>query len=180
MVGGRMSQGGKRMLPRNQRQEALSRAYVRAIAARAGVLCTDAAQDFGIDLFLRGVATRDGQFWDTGPQLDVQLKSTTRAEVRATEVVYDLEVRAYNLLREPSAGGLRVLVLLVLPEDETQWLTQTVDELLLRRCAYWLSFRGAAPTTAHTTQRIVIPRTNVFSPEAVETLLNLVKQEGTS
>ena len=46
------------MLPRNQRQEALSRAYVRAVAARAGVLCTDTTQDFGIDLFFRAVGNR--------------------------------------------------------------------------------------------------------------------------
>jgi hypothetical protein len=46
------------MLPRNQRQEVLSRAYVRAATARAGVLCFDSTQDFGIDLFLRAVTAR--------------------------------------------------------------------------------------------------------------------------
>jgi hypothetical protein len=55
------------MLPRNQRQEALSRAYVRAVAAQAGVICNDAGQDFGIDLFLRGVGTRNGEYCDTVP-----------------------------------------------------------------------------------------------------------------
>jgi hypothetical protein len=40
------------MVPQSQRQEALSRAYVRAIAAQAGVTCTDLVQDFGVDMIL--------------------------------------------------------------------------------------------------------------------------------
>jgi hypothetical protein len=165
------------MLPRNQRQEALSRAYVRAIAARAGVICVDSTQDFGIDMFLRAVTIRNGGYFDTGPQLDLQLKSTMRAEVRDGQVIHDLEVRAYNVLREPIVGLTpRILVLLVLPEDESQWTTQTVDELVLRRCAYWLSLRGAEPTTAHTTIRITLPRTQVFSAEAIEALMSRLKQ----
>jgi hypothetical protein len=165
------------MLPRNQRQEALSRAYVRAVAARAGVICVDCTQDFGIDMFLRAVTIRNGGYFDTGPQLDLQLKSTTRAEVRDAQVIHDLEVRAYNVLRQAVVGLTpRILVLLVLPEDESQWTTQTVDELILRRCAYWLSLRGAEPTTAQTTIRITVPRMQVFSAEAIEVLMSRLQQ----
>jgi hypothetical protein len=49
--------------------------------------------DYGIDLVLRAVEVRDQQCFDAAPQLDVQLKSTRRAEVRADQVVHDLEVR---------------------------------------------------------------------------------------
>jgi hypothetical protein len=177
---GDVTQGGERMLPRNQRQEALSRAYVRAVAARAGVTCVDATQDFGIDLFLRGVTAEDGRYTDTGPQLDIQLKSTTRAGLRGPEVIYDLDVRAYNLLHQAVVGSApRILVLLVLPDDEAQWLTQTVEELSLRRCAYWRSLRGAEPTTAHTTVRVAIPHGNVFSVDAVRAMMDLLEQGGT-
>jgi hypothetical protein len=165
------------MLPRNQRQEALSRAYVRAVAARTGVICVESTQDFGIDLFLRAVSVRDGEYADTGPQLDVQLKSTMRAALRDAQVIYDLEVRAYNVLREAAVAPIpRILVLMVLPEDESQWTTQTVDELVLRRCAYWLSLRGAQPTAAHTTTRIAVPCTQVFSAEAITELMSRLKQ----
>jgi hypothetical protein len=165
------------VLPRNQRQEALSRAYVRAIAARAGVICADAVQDFGIDLYLRSVTFQDGHYSDTGPQLDVQLKSTMRAEVRDAAVIHDLEVRAYNVLREHLVPGWpRVLVLLALPEDEAQWLTQSVEELVLRRCAYWVSLRGAEPVTAHTTIRIALPRQNVFSAEGLTEIFAQLKR----
>ncbi len=165
------------MLPRSHRQEALSRAYVRAVAAKAGVLCDDVVQDFGIDMFLHGVEVRNGGYWDTGPQLDVQIKSTTRAEVRDDSVIHDLEVRTYNLLREENAFGRpRILVLVVLPEDEAEWLEQSVEQLIVRRCGFWVSFRGADPTTAHTTLRVAIPRRNVFSPDELQQLLSRIKQ----
>src|SRR5262245_22228853 len=129
------------MLPVNQRQEALSRAYVRAVAAQAGLTCGDLTQDYGIDMFLRTVPVAGNRYTDVGDQLDLQLKSTTRAGVTVTEVIHDLEVRAYDALRVVTRGCPRILVLLVLPGDETLWLTQSADELILRRCAFWASLR---------------------------------------
>jgi hypothetical protein len=159
------------MLPRNPRQEALSRAYVRAVAAQAGVLCSAHEQDFGIDMSLRAVEVRGREYWDTGPQFDLQVKSTTQALIRDTSIVHDLEVRAYNILRETVMRRPRILVLLVLPEDENLWLSQSPDELIVRRCAYWTSLRGAEPTTSHTTVRISIPAENLFSVEAIRAIM---------
>ena len=164
------------MLPRNLRQEALCRAYVRAVAARAGVICGGVENDLGFDLLLRSVESHDGQLWDTGAQIDVQLKSTTRAKFRATEVIHDLEVRAYNILRQPDVNRPRILVLLVLPEDEGKWLAQTEEALILRHCAYWLSLRGAEPTISRTTVRIAIPRGNLFTIEALQEMMDRVKE----
>ena len=70
----------------------------------------------------------------------------------------------------------RLLVLLVLPEDEADWLSQSPEQLILRRCAYWHSLVGSAPTTATSTVRITIPRENVFSVEAIRTLLANVRE----
>jgi hypothetical protein len=165
------------VLPRNLRQEALSRTYVRAIAARAGVICGGTENDLGFDLLLRSVEIHEQQYWDSGPQLDVQLKSTTRAEFRENSIVHDLEVRAYNLLRQENVNRPRILVLLVLPEDESEWLTQSEEALILRRCAYWASLRGAEPSTAHTTVRIKIPRANVFSVESLQALIDQARKE---
>jgi hypothetical protein len=159
------------MLPRNQRQEALSRAYIRAVAAQAGVICGEPEHDFGIDLCLRAVRRRGQRYTDVSGQLDLQVKSTTRADVGATHVAYDLDVKNYDDLREGGDNCPRLLVVLVLPDDETQWLSQSPEELTLRHCAYWLSLEGQQATTATRTIRIAIPRSNVFSVEAVQALL---------
>jgi hypothetical protein len=132
--------------------------------------------DLGFDLLLRSVETHDRQLWDSGAQLDVQLKSTVRAEVRETLVAYDLDVRAYNILRQENLNRPRILVLLVLPEEEGEWLGQTEEALILRRCAYWTSLRGAAAPAAQTTIRILIPRANVFSVESLQALMDRARE----
>lgn len=160
------------MLPRNLRQEALSRAYARAVAARARMICGSTENDLGFDLYLQGVEIHGQQLWDGGPQLDLLLKSTTRAGVRETVVAYDLEVRAYNILRREKVNRPRILVVLVLPEDEGEWMSQSQDALILRRCAYWTSLRGTGPTAARTTVRVSIPRANVFSVQCLGALMD--------
>jgi hypothetical protein len=163
------------VLPTNQQKEDLSRAYVRAIAGRAGVLCAEPRQDYGLDLFLRGVVSGEHRHLDSGFQIDLQLKSTTRAEVRETQVAYDLEIRAYEMLRRATPIP-SLLVLLVLPEDEIAWLTQTEEQLSLRTCAYWLSLRDAPSTTNEATIRVLLPRLNVFSVKAVQLLMDRLRK----
>ncbi len=163
------------MLPRNLRQEAMARAYVQAVAARAGLIATAPAADFGIDLCLHSVESR-GRRWGPGPvQVDLQLKSTTRAHLRGEHLYYDLDVKNYDDLRSPAPMCPRLLVVLVLPEQEEEWLHQTAEELTLRRCAYWLWLAGADATTATTTVRVQVPLAQVFS---VESMQNLVARLG--
>ena len=79
------------MMTRSHRQEALCRAYVQAIAAKAGLLSSRPEPDYGIDVSLRTVGVQGRQHSDTSFQLDLQLKSTTRANVTQNEMKYDLE-----------------------------------------------------------------------------------------
>lgn len=155
------------MMTRNHRQEALCRAYVHAIAAQAGVTWSKPEPDFGIDLSLRLVSLIEDRRRDVGTQIDLQLKSTTRAIVSESEVIYDLDVDTYNDLRNVNRPTLFFLVLFVMPPDEALWLSQTTEQLCLRHCAYWISLRGFPSTTATSSIRITIPRTNIFSVEAL-------------
>jgi Domain of unknown function (DUF4365) len=159
------------MLPRNLRQEAMSRAYVQAVAARAGLITTVPGADFGIDLCLHTVELRGRRCGPGAVQLDLQLKSTTRAQVRGEHLYYDLDVKNYDDLRAPAPLCPRLLTVLVLPELEDEWLNQTAEELILRRCAYWLWLGGAGPTTATTTVRVQIPLDHVFSVAAVQAIV---------
>jgi hypothetical protein len=159
------------MLTRAHRQEALCRAYVQAVAARAGLLCSKPEPDYGIDLALRTVEPAGEARKEAGVQLDLQLWATTRAVAFDSEVRYDLDVRTYeDLCRTPPIP--RILIPLVQPADEEAWLSQSLEALLLRRCAYWLLLRGEAGTTASSSVRVAIPRSQVFSVEAAQTLLS--------
>jgi Domain of unknown function (DUF4365) len=164
------------LLTKQHRQEALCGAYVRAIAAQAGLICSEPEYDYGIDLCLRAIRRRGSRFADVGGQLDLQLKSTTRARVNDSEVRFDLETKTYDDLRETGDNVPRILVVLLMPPDESQWISQSPEELVLRRGAYWLSLEGYPPTTASKTVRITIPRSNVFSVQAVLALMASLRE----
>ena len=113
---------------------------------------------------------------ESGFNLDIQAKSTTTRGLTATEVVYDLDVKNYDDLRDPQVGCPRMLVLLVFPEDETQWMEQTEEHLLLRHAAYWLSLKGQGPTRNQKSVRVLLPRTNLFSVQTLESLMSKVRR----
>ncbi len=163
------------MITRNHRQESLSRAYVQAIAARAGVICSVPELDYGVDLTLRAVDEANG-FVDAGVLLDVQLKATTIAAITDPTVVgFDLRVAEYDRLRRFDLPVPRVLVVLELPSDEADWIVQTPAELILRHAAFWLSLRGMPATASNVSVRVKLPRANLFTPTALSELLARIR-----
>jgi hypothetical protein len=163
-------------MTREHRQEALSRAYIRAVAALAGVTVCEMDNDYGIDLGLRMILTRENRRRDGSLQLDIQLKSITRANVTDDHVVYDLEVENYRDLRSTEPGCPRILVVLVLPQDEADWLGQSAQELTIRHCAYWMSLRGLPDSTAVSTVRVALPTANIFSVLAVQQIMQQLRE----
>jgi hypothetical protein len=154
----------------------MCRAYVQAIAARCGMSLGTPHPDYGTDVTLNEIALSGNRRCETGFKVDVQAKSTTRAKVGETHLRYDLEVKAHEYLRDARAWCPRILVVLLLPDEEEQWSSQTEEELVLRYCAYWLSLRGRRPAGRRKTVRIVIPRANVFSAAALQTLVDRFKR----
>ena len=149
------------------REEALSRIYVHAVATGAGYIASSPSLDRdGVDLQIRaGGAMR--------PALDLQLKATVNLERNGEGYVrYPLKARNYNLLREETQTP-RLLVILDLPRDEDRWMTVTVNELALRNRAYWLSLREFEETANTTSVTVKIPERNLFN---VENLIALMAQ----
>lgn len=155
------------LLTENDRKEALSWAYVRAVAAFAGY--TISVENFdrdGIDLRVHAGG------W-LSPSVGLQLKATNRlGEVRrdGNYRYNDLPVENYERLIRPSQVP-RYLVLLALPSDESDWLTVSVDHLLMRRCAYWVSLFGAPEIDNRATVTVRIPPGNLFDRDALQQLL---------
>ena len=146
-------------------EEALSRAYAHAVAARAGYLT--AVYDFdrdGVDLRIQaGGAMR--------PALDLQLKATINlGQPRDGHFRFRLNRRNYDLLRDQTQTP-RLLVVLDLPRDQREWMTITVDELVLRRCAYWLNLKGHEETDNRRSVNVRIPAGNLFDVNGLRALM---------
>lgn len=159
------------MLTRNHRQETLSRAYVHAIAGVCGLSCSGREYDYGVDLTLHEIRQRGDRFSESGFKLDVQAKSTGPKQWSATQLFFDLPVWNYDDLRDTTAGGYRILVVLVVPEEEAEWIDQTQSQLLLRYAAYWICLRGAPTTRNRKFIRIKIPCEKLFSAEALRAVM---------
>ena len=170
--------GLQRMITKQHRQEQLSRAYVHAVAAHAGLIFEPVTTDYGVDGSIRVVQKREGRRLLCGHSLDVQLKATTNWVFEDDEVVYDVEAKTYNDLvdrfNEPR-GTPMVLILMCLPKDEVEWLSITTEQLILRHCCFWCRI-GGTRTSNTATQRIRIPRSHMLDQISVGKLLGKVKK----
>jgi len=162
-------------IPLDHIKERLSNAYASAVAARAGATFTPKNPEYGTDAFIQSVTRLpNGKYTGTGHLLLCQLKATTTGELSDDSVIYDMEVDAYNKLAAWEGSTSCILVLFRLPQDPEEWLNLDEEQLLLKNCCYWVHITDP-PSTNRQSQRIRIPRTQTFTPEAVTELLEKVK-----
>jgi len=145
-----------------QQKERYSRAWIVAAASgadyRYDILMDD--QD-GVDMTVR----------DRRQLLDFQLKATSHPVVHDGHLIHDLDVRTYDLLRDPQRSGMGVLALVVVDEDPTDWLEMDSDSTLLARCAYYLPLLGLPDTQNTATVRLKVPVANLLTIDAMKRLM---------
>ena len=161
----------------------LSYAYLHAVAARAGFGCkVGSRMDDGasVDAFVRVNKRIDptSVLWNF--DFEVQLKATkqTLSETDGRFSYFMKGVDRYDRLREPGSPLPKLLVVLILSSDPAQWLTLDENSLIARRCAYWVSLKGAPVSDNGTGQTIAVPRTQILSVEGLRNVaLRLPQQE---
>jgi hypothetical protein len=134
--------------------------------------------DYGVDATVRSVVELpNGKLLPSGFPLDLQLKATVDWQDRNGSIAYALEADTYNALvsraNEPRGTPL-VLVLLCLPQQEDQWLSATIDQMILRHCCYWHCLKGEQ-TTNRRTKTVLIPKNHVLDTAALAGLIQSVK-----
>ena len=148
----------------NTRKERFSLAYIAAIAARAGFEFLESSDDFdSIDGLLRSAQGRR-------PKIEFQAKATSRDLVRADHIAFPLGLKNYDELRIETITP-RLLFVVILPNDEEQWLSQSQDELILRHCGYWQSLRGMPDVVNEHSVTVRLPRTQIVSVEQISALM---------
>ncbi len=162
------------LLSMNEMEAELSYAYLHAVASRAGFACEIAGRQSdraGIDarVHVKERLALNASFTDFS--IEVQLKATSRNPALQNEhYSHWLKFDHYEKLRNPGVWNLRLLVVLFLPEDESQWLVHDEVGMVTRRCAYWVSLRGAGPSDNATGQTVYVPKANRFSHDGLRAL----------
>ncbi|MGO7413842.1 DUF4365 domain-containing protein [Rhizobium ruizarguesonis] len=154
----------------------LSYAYLHAVASAAGMACESCGRhedNAGADARIVAWAPFQNGGYKTEVELKIQLKATIRPPSMVGEsFAYAFKgIRRYDDLRAESLTIPRILVVLFLPPESTDWLHHSEDALLLRKCAYWVSLRGARPSANDTTQTIYIPKAQRFDVDGLAKLM---------
>src|SRR6266566_4487959 len=160
----------------SQQKEQYSNAYLRAVAAVAGygVYKPDPDED-SVDW---GIAARGGRGSILSPRLEVQLKCTATELPTEPVLRYALKRKNYNDLKTSNLLVPRILVVVRVPERPADWLHQTEEQLAMRHCGYWRALRGLPDTTNETTVTVEVPRSQVFSAEALRTIMDRIGMGG--
>ena len=151
-------------MTKNMQMEQLSLAYIRAVAANSGYQVVRPEPDVdSVDGVLMAA-------FGKRPRIEFQAKATTQDIFRGDELRFPLPVKNYNELRADTRVP-RILLVFLMPEEESHWLLQTNDELCLRRCAYWLSLESLPGTPNTDTVTVRVPVRNVFDSNKLVDLM---------
>lgn len=159
-------------MARTAQQEGFGDGYLLAVAAAAG--CATSLRrpdDDSIDWTLSCKLS-------LRPKLDIQMKTTTIHEMNGEELHYPLKIKNYNDLVMTNILVPRILILVLLPRDVENWLKVSSTELILRRCSYWASLRGLPESDNESTVTVPIPRTNLFTVEALCEMMAKINEGG--
>lgn len=161
------------MIPYQTIEELLSVAHVSALVASAGSTPNPIANDFGVDMEVRRVGNFDGKRIDLGVAIDLQLKATINWVDSEKHVIYDLSADAYNriIIRNENSLTPCLLVLCCLPKEKDRWVDASEEQLILRRCCYFHEINGAVSSNTSSV-RLRIPKSQLLTPIAVESLVN--------
>jgi hypothetical protein len=158
------------LLSDNDRKEQLSLAYMHALAAFCGYSWSTPSLDRdSVDIEVR---SRTSRFAGVA----FQLKATSSPDWSAEGLKFQLKAKNHNELVPAAVQTPRLLAVMVLPEDEDDWLRVDNRELVMRRCVWWLSLRGRTPTEQGSVQ-VTIPKANSLQPDALRDLIRR-SQEG--
>lgn len=167
--------------PQKLKMEDMSEAYLRALCAANGYSIGKVEHDNdGLDIAVRckGKAADDSILVST--EVEIQLKSSY-AQITTHDdgsINYSLEVKNYKWLIDTNRMIPLILVVFYMPNDEAQWIEQTVDWMKIKKCAYWISLKGQADTDNKEKISIHIPAANLLTKDSLkEIMVKISKQQ---
>lgn len=157
----------------NRQKEQFSNAHLTAVVAAAGYnVYKPQVDDDSVDW---GIGARGGRGTIRSPRMELQLKSTSRDIVREDHVAFPLEMKNYDELRFQDYQVPRILVVVILPEEVQDWISQSEQEMLIRHCGYWLSLRGEPEVSNQETITVHLPRDQQFTVDALTDMMRRIE-----
>lgn len=165
------------MMHIDQCKEQFSIAHTRAVASAAGYSVAEpAVDDDSIDLMIAG---RGGHGTLRSPRLEIQLKCTSKQSyLKPGYLHFPLSKKNYDDLQGIDFAVPRILVVMFVPDDRTNWLNQSQHELRMLHCSYWVSLRLSLPSTNKASITVHLPRTNMFTVDQLRAMMHTISNGG--
>jgi hypothetical protein len=159
-------------MSRTAQQEYFGDAFLLAVAAVAGcAVSLRRPDDDSIDWTLSCKLSRR-------PKIDVQMKTWTGDDGSNDPIRYPLKRKNYDDLILADVLAPRILVLVMIPQDIGEWMVLSVEQLVLRRCGYWVSLAGQPQSENETSVTVSVPRANVLTVNALQGLMQQINEGG--
>ena len=159
----------------NTRKEMFSYAYIQAVVSVAGFSVENKSRPMdnaGIDLTIESPG-RIGEL--LCPKFDVQVKCTSSTDIVNKDVIkYPLPVQNYNRLRAIKTLVPQLLIIVLVPKKISEWLKTSEQEMLIKKCGYWVSLKGNPETKNSSTITVSIPRKNLFTPQNLSLIMKKI------
>jgi hypothetical protein len=159
-------------MSRPAQQECFGDAFLLAVAAVAGCAVSfRRPDDDSIDWTLSSKLSRR-------PKIDVQMKTWTGDDGTSDPIRYPLKRKNYHDLILTDVLVPRILVVVTMPQEIGEWMELSEEQLLLRRCGYWVSLAGQPQSDNQTSVTVSVPRANVLTADSLQGLMHRINEGG--
>ncbi len=150
--------------------------YFCAIVSAAGYTYNNPVIDNeSVDIQING-RIKDEVY--TTQRLEVQLKATKTAKINNNSFSFPLKIKNYDDLRDLNCYTPKILIVLLLPNNQQDWLYSNKNFCLLNYGMYWADLRGMLPTQNDNTVSIHINCNNIFNIETVRLMMHSLARTG--
>lgn len=156
----------------NTQKEMFSYAYIEAVDSVAGysIFRKDRPMDnAGIDLSIEAPEPVEEVIF---PRIDAQVKCTaSETIIKENCIKFPLPVNNYKTLINPRAILPLILIVVLVPSNINDWLKITEEDILMKKCGYWVSLRGQKPTKNTNSITVELPRQNLLTPTNLKEMM---------
>ena len=160
-------------------KEDLSMSYMSIVSAAVGIGFEIVRHDEdSIDSIIKKILELDGGT-KFNSQISVQLKTTSSKSQYSDNgdyITYQLKVKNYNDLCM-AASMPSMLALLILPEDENEWVNWSPEEIIINGCMYWVNLQKCDSSKNAGNVSVKIPKTNRINSDSLLLLLEKAAKE---
>ena len=157
----------------NKQKEQFSNAFVVAVAAAAGFVTGQ--WDVDDDSIDWQIAASGGHGTRRSPRLELQLKCTASPNIADGSIRFPLSAKNYEDLIPENVSVPRILAVVIVPTEVSEWLTLSDGSLILRNCAYWVSLRGREASENEVSVTVDVPLAQRFDVDALRAMMERVQ-----